>query len=1349
MHLELLDPAEIAHLAAEYHRTLPELDFFQGVEASGAKSLPYDLLSGEEFERLCFNLLISKKLVPRFWGAKRVPQQGVDLVSTEGREMVVYQCKRHKKVGPATLANALDKFKKEWLSRPELGRPIRFVFWTSAPVKETAKWQSIRRRFEAETLIELEEWHRDTLNSWLRSEPGIVSDIFGERVAELFCGLHDNWDIGLFNRIVPGATRPKVDHYLALQSANSVVQDINRVTAFDEALARSQVILLAGRAGTGKTVAALYLSQQFGNGEYQIFYLNCDDGANADQMLTGIKGRSFRPSIFILDDAHKSFAQVERVVARSRALALDCKLVLTARTPPRGMDLYDPTGTTFVLELREAGHLMEIDVDTTIYSAILSRRMPQWSDPPLELLMALTGRDLAIFDLVLEASAPGDFESSPDLTTLYPKIRRLIFESERCVAPRLLQLSALAQFDIAVPEELFPEPFEAARNKVAVERLLVAGGEPSALSFRHPSSAELVFRLLCWAANDDEPEKTAGRECADIFINWAVKPGAATQFLESISRVLQTRLTLSDSSRVKVAFLSDPRVVNLLSQSALDLRLLSICTALAGSRVPQYGDALVDGLFNWIASSDSRLNAGTFRLCIRALRVAGSDAGSALEGLLAEEPLRGLILEGSSVLELLRLVNDIPAGTAEALLGSSVSGEIRPAIANSIEREESISTLGIKLRRQGKSIRTGGLGSEILLRHLGAVGLKLLIQSQGDFMSLLQIVASAPLNVGEDLVRSLSPNDMERLIFRSMGGRRRIGSLAVLLRSLSSRPLPHHGSLTQADFLLSCTGPKLFSRLVVARGDIVTLLNIFRYTSDTTTGELLAAFSSEDIRAMVLSTSFSREGLGTLGVTLRHLEKHVVSGYPGVSRKEVVLSLIGAPALAEILVKGADFVALMRVLANVSTPLAFEVLQQTNTSELATTVERTAKERNKIFPVIYAWSGLGKRFLPGNAGVELRSLLEQRISPETFWRLAGEAGTLSVLGYLLRSVSDAFRQQMCSAADSHYQGWNELVARGTFFDAAQFARDFLVVLNPKTREKVRDAIMNQVSALVAASTWGDIGSGLAALEDVQDVSVRDGLYGEALKRIEDIEVAGLAFEEFEEAAGAISVLSRLPAMQVDLGKSLWRLLPPEGKWPTSDKMHFHARFVLNFARSSFVSDTDAARAFAAFSKLAPELDVDVKQARYQALFLWNLFALWLERVRRPGDLFSSTLSEMGWKRLVEVVDTRLDWSDYGNHVDTLMLAGALAFHIPQSQPHLIRVLKGRVRNKLQIPAMAEALPCVPGFLCLQGLRPILPSHEVFTMKRSLLFLDKAQLYENRGPAIDYVCTILESYLVDR
>jgi hypothetical protein len=1275
--LERLERRDFAHLAEAHGPSLAVGHEKAMRAAAPGGSLPYDHLDAYAFERLCFLLLLDQGEQPRYWGRRGQAQQGIDLIFSNGCDSTVYQCKHHGRFTATELEIAVHKFEREWLSRPELGRPQKFVLCTSARLNLTT-WETKKRNLAADLGITIEEWHRDTLDGWLRHKPGIVADLFGDRVAELFCGCGGQWDLGLFQPLVRGADKRTVDRYFDLLEADRIVRDPRDEAAFNEMLGRSRLVMLGGRAGAGKTMVALDLARAFKGGEWAVFHLRADTTRNVDQLFFGIKGRAFRPAIFVADDAHKAYDEIETLVRRLPR-EWPVKLVLTGRTPPEGMDMLDPAGTAFVQELRQDEVFLEIEADEKRFRAIIAKRRPDWANTPLDRLMARTGRDLAILDLVLDELEPHELDETEAMEGVFERLVVQLFDRNTIEAPRLRELAAVGQFDLALPKRMWKD-LDKEAAKVA-ERFVVVQGRPPALAFRHPSAGEFVFRLLAWAKGEQNVEVACAADIAKVLLECAELPGAASVSGELLPRLLRTRLNLSDDGAIKRALLAHASIAALVTAPDVPLPTLSLATFLSGSEQPTYAAQLAARLEALAAKPEtaSAADVGLFYMFLRSLQVADSVTHAELSG---------------------RALPDDPERTQ----------------------------------------------ADLFLERLGAEAMARLVRTRGDLVALLGILGGSPGWFAGDLLQAFEPADLETLTGRTIAREGRVGTLGVRLRELGGRALPDGSGRTQADLFLERLGAEAMARLVRTRGDLVALQRILRYSPDWFTGHLLQAFEAADLETLIERT-LAREGsVGTLGVGLRELRRRALPDGSGQTQADLFLERLGAEAMARLVRTRGDLVALLGILENSPDWCAGHLLQAFEAADLETLIERTLAREGSVGTLNLALRELSGRALLDGSGRTQLHLFEDALGEAAFWRLVLGAGNLNHLAYLLGGLSEGFRPRVLAPVVApDRDGWLALTRRGSFYDPARFARDVLPSLPAATAVRVVVAVETAATDLVAASTWGEIGAGLAMLEEVEDKRVGAALGAAASARIAAVNVATLAFDDYEAATECISVLWRhCPAVRPELGAALWRVLPHKQRWLRTHKLLFLSRFLLGIARSEHVSEADARRVLEAFAPLASNVSIDPKSARYHALFFWNLFALWFERGRAVAPSFGELQTEQTWQRFVGVVEKRQNWR--GNNtqkLDTLMLAGALAFLLPDLRPRLVALVPGKITGIAHLAAIAERdLTFVPAFLSLHGMALSASPRGIFTPERVALLLEKAAEYDERGLALDYACETL-------
>jgi hypothetical protein len=86
-----------------------------------AAGLPYHDLGPRGLERLCFQLLVQNRYVPRFFGEPGQAQYGIDLLVDTETGSRVYQCKNlDHSPSVGEIRTATEKFQNEWLRDHEL-----------------------------------------------------------------------------------------------------------------------------------------------------------------------------------------------------------------------------------------------------------------------------------------------------------------------------------------------------------------------------------------------------------------------------------------------------------------------------------------------------------------------------------------------------------------------------------------------------------------------------------------------------------------------------------------------------------------------------------------------------------------------------------------------------------------------------------------------------------------------------------------------------------------------------------------------------------------------------------------------------------------------------------------------------------------------------------------------------------------------------------------------------------------------------------------------------------------------------------------------------------------------------
>ena len=154
------------------------------------QTLPFDQLSWQNFERLCFRLVGTESTVEycQQYGVPGETQSGIDIFAriNSAAKYRVYQCKNERDFGPAKIRRAVTKFiGGEWRDKSSV-----FVLCTQESMQLTTRAQEIEAQAEILSRydVSFQPWDRVELSHRLRAHPDIVDDFFGRPWVKAFCG---------------------------------------------------------------------------------------------------------------------------------------------------------------------------------------------------------------------------------------------------------------------------------------------------------------------------------------------------------------------------------------------------------------------------------------------------------------------------------------------------------------------------------------------------------------------------------------------------------------------------------------------------------------------------------------------------------------------------------------------------------------------------------------------------------------------------------------------------------------------------------------------------------------------------------------------------------------------------------------------------------------------------------------------------------------------------------------------------------------------------------------------------------------------------------------------------------
>ncbi|KOH44851.1 AAA family ATPase [Sunxiuqinia dokdonensis] len=250
--------------------------------------LPTEELPWEDFEQLCLNLVQTEFSI---WDSERLGktgqnQQGIDIFARhkDGRYSV-YQCKKYNYFTKKDLTSAISKFREgKYFLKSE-----RFFICTACPLNSN----QIQDAFEEQKAllkndgIDLIKWDKIQLSRILKEHPKIVLDIFGSEFVKAFNGLEalsttfyiSDSEINSQFRTASGELYNIDNNFPNLPGSHIVRKETEELYNWilkELIEEESNIAVLAGSAGTGKTVILKDLIDILGKDDIPVLGLKAD-----------------------------------------------------------------------------------------------------------------------------------------------------------------------------------------------------------------------------------------------------------------------------------------------------------------------------------------------------------------------------------------------------------------------------------------------------------------------------------------------------------------------------------------------------------------------------------------------------------------------------------------------------------------------------------------------------------------------------------------------------------------------------------------------------------------------------------------------------------------------------------------------------------------------------------------------------------------------------------------------------------------------------------------------------------------------------------------------------------------
>lgn len=874
---------DLTHLASPF--------FAEPTAAASDGELPYHALGGDGLERLCFMWLRSQGLLPRFYGRSGDPRgdRSVDLVVEENGRVVVYQCKNLGEYKSTFLTKELQKFETEWLDDPAAPeRPQEYRLF--APIDlvrrdDNDSWLALKSPFKSRTGVDVQIIHKQILDVDLKHMPDVVADLFGLGIMRRFCDVED-WAEDLFVPVTPSASeRRAIAPFYALKSRDAVARDLSLTSFIDGALQENGVVLLHGPPGSGKSMAALDTATSFQDGVWRVYYVSLLYGIEQAELERGILRRSSRDTIFVIDDCHDDPDRVARCLdrlERNPAVAA-INLIFVMRSVGFGEGGGRSNELLQLCESRNAA--IGCLTSPAQFRRIIAKRHRNWPhirNRDLESLYGVTGGDLNVLHLALGRASTLQELVELDRDHLYRSICHQYFAADSVHAPDLMRFAALAQFEISWPREQVHQELVPVEYGEGWKALVYTAGRPAAYRFVHSSSAEVVFRSLCWAAAREDVDGFLAEIIVEHFTG---QQSAQAPWSVDFLRFISNRLRLSENGGIVVkrkvlAHLSIQGILDA-ARDELPLNLLSLTAAPMFQVGSPYQAEYATRLFRQL---DQMVRAGSqdgrrwaiFALCLRTLRLSAPGLADRVEAHAEPAIILEHIANGASIPEFLRLASQISTPLLTQILDGLDADAMDCMVGHTINGARSISAMGLAMR----SLATREPAPQVLRAvelKIGVERVVRLVAQIGDFVDLARVMVSMTSDFRVEFLSKLDDEVMNAIFLRTLA--RKNASIGTL--NLSFRELGRAGPSVLKDFEKVCGVGRLVRVLIAREGSLATLFRWLSYLSPDAAAELIESLSSDDVA--ILSDRVTVEGgpsLSYINRSIRRLKWAAPTAWP-------------------------------------------------------------------------------------------------------------------------------------------------------------------------------------------------------------------------------------------------------------------------------------------------------------------------------------------------------------------------------------------------------------------------------------------------------------------------------------
>ena len=341
---------------------------------------------------------------------------------------------------------------------------------------------------------------------------------------------------------------------------------------------------------------------------------------------------------------------------------------------------------------------------------------------------------------------------------------------------------------------------------------------------------------------------------------------------------------------------------------------------------------------------------------------------------------------------------------------------------------------------------------------------------------------------------------------------------------------------------------------------------------------------------------------------------------------------------------------------------------------------------------------------------------------------------------MLKELSEEERTLMFNTPEAKDQKiWRSLISRSNLYALADFLehrRNELIEL-PLFMQEVAE----NIDHVISASDWYSLNTSLSIIDKIDDKEITILLRAACAQKAIKTDLAKENLKLAVDAVNALLYIQKVdPAKLSELGDLIADIVPSTNKWLDACRENDNPitlyRLLLGLCRHPSITDRYAHRVLGDARHLLPQM-VEEEDPSTVYLFLWNWYALWVERRPISGAHFWSRLGPDLFEKLIgrigQAASKRLSNEA---KVAWLGLGGAIDLLDPAKHERLIFALRRRLKGGRFLLEIAETLTFLPRYLSFRGLCFVMPAHFVFTPTRCQALLDAAEAYEFVGPAIE-------------